>query len=92
MKTPWGAARVGTYWFYDALCAGEHGAHDGKVLGVGHAPLAHVLEDFSSCRGSQGVFRIEADVGVDAGGENTKSSSENKPCGENAHRHEGGHK
>lgn len=71
-----------TYWFYDALCAGEHGAHDGKVLGVRHPPLAHVFEDFSRWRGFQGVFGVEANIGIDACSENTKCSSEDKPCGE----------
>lgn len=77
-----------TYWFYDALCTGEHGAHNGKVLGVRHPPLAHVFEDFSCCWGSQGVFGVEANIGIDASRENTKSSSENKPCGEKKHQHE----
>ena len=81
-----------TYWFYDALCAGEHGTNDGKVLGIWHAPLAHVFEDFSCCWSSQGVFGVEADVGIDAGRENTKSSSEDKPCGGQTHRHECLHK
>lgn len=77
-----------TYWFYDALCTGEHGTHDGKVLGVRHPPLAHVFEDFSCCWSSQRVFGVEANIGIDASCEDTKSSSEDKPCGEQKHQRE----
>lgn len=71
--------RVATYRFYDALCAGEHCAHDGEILGVGHPPLAHVFEDFSSCWSSERVFGVKAHICIDACCENTKSSSEDKP-------------
>lgn len=71
-----------TYWFYDALGTGEHGAHDGEVLGVRHPPLAHIFEDFSCWWSFQRVFGIEANIGVDACCENTESSSEDEPCGE----------
>lgn len=67
--------------FYDALGAGEHGAHNSKVLGVRHSPLAHVFKDFSSGRGSQGVLGVEADIGIDTGCKHAKRSSEDKPCG-----------
>lgn len=77
-----------TYWFYNALCTGEHGAHNGKILGVGHPPLAHVFEDFSCCWGSQWVFGVEAHIGIDASCENTKRSPKDKPYGEQKHTHE----
>lgn len=71
--------KVATYRFYDALRAGEHRAHDGEILGIGHPPLAHVFEHFSSCRSSQRVFGVKAHICVDASRENTKSSSEDEP-------------
>lgn len=71
--------RVATYRFYNALCAGEHCTHNGEIFGVGHPPLAHVFENFSSCWSSERVFGVKAHICIDACSENTKSSSEDKP-------------
>lgn len=67
-----------TYRFDQTLSARKHGAHNGEVFGIGHSSLPHVFKNFFCRRRSVRILRVKAHIGIDAGSEHPKCTSQDK--------------